>query len=79
MKEEYDFSKGKRGAVDPIPEGKARVTLILDKEVIEWFRARVCDGGNYSDHINSALRMYAKGNTGTLIMVNKKDGNITFI
>jgi len=26
MKKEYDFSKGKRGALDPLPSGKTRIT-----------------------------------------------------
>ena len=30
MKQEYDFSKGKRGAVAPVPPGKTRVTIRLD-------------------------------------------------
>lgn len=30
MKREYDFSKGKRGAVVTVPPGKTRVTIRLD-------------------------------------------------
>ena len=29
MKAEYDFSKGKRGALDPLPPGKTRITIRL--------------------------------------------------
>jgi len=49
MKREYDFSKGKRSAIDPIPAGKTRITIRLDNDVIEWFRQVVTerDGGNY--------------------------------
>ena len=36
---EYDFSQGKRGAVLP-SSGKTRVTIMLDDDVIEAFRAR---------------------------------------
>lgn len=58
MKENYDFSKGKRGAVDPLPTGKTRITIRLDDDVIEWFRSQVeaAGGGNYQTLINQALR-----------------------
>ena len=39
MRDEYDFSKAKRGAVLPSP-GKTRITIMLDTDVIEGFRAR---------------------------------------
>ena len=58
MTQEYDFSKGKRGAVDPLPAGKTRITIRLDNDVIEWFRTQVetAGGGNYQSLINQALR-----------------------
>ena len=34
MKEQYDFSTGKRGAIDPIPQGKTQITLYLDDDII---------------------------------------------
>jgi hypothetical protein len=56
MKDEYDFSKGKRGAVISAP-GKTRITIRLDDDVLEWFRGQVGDtGGNYQTTINDALR-----------------------
>lgn len=57
MKANYDFSKGKRGAVEPVTPGKTRITIRLDNEVIEWFRQAVTDngGGNYQTMINEAL------------------------
>ncbi|MEW5872836.1 MAG: BrnA antitoxin family protein [Chloroflexota bacterium] len=60
MKEEYDFSKGKRGAVNPAPIGKTRITIRLDEEVIDWFHQQVeaQGGGNYQTLINQALREY---------------------
>ena len=60
MKTEYDFSKGKRGAVDPTPAGKTRITIRLDNDVIEWFRQVVTErgGGNYQTMMNDALREY---------------------
>lgn len=60
MKDEYDFSKGKRGGVVPIPAGKTRVTIRLDDDVLEWFRAQVeaAGRGNYQTLINRALHDY---------------------
>ena len=58
MKKEYDFSKGKRGPVLPIPPGKTRITIRIDEDVIEWFRQQVeaAGGGSYQALINQALR-----------------------
>jgi uncharacterized protein (DUF4415 family) len=58
MKRQYDFSKGKRGAVVPIPKGKTRITIRLDDDLLAWFRQQVDDagGGNYQTLINDALR-----------------------
>lgn len=62
MKREYDFSRGKRGPVIPIPRGKARITIRLDKDVLDWFRSQVeaAGGGNYQTLINSALKEYVR-------------------
>jgi uncharacterized protein (DUF4415 family) len=58
MKQEYEFSKGKRGVVVPVPAGKTRVTIRLDSDVLDWFRDEVdkAGGGNYQSLINLALR-----------------------
>lgn len=58
MKQEYNFSKGKRGAVVPVPAGKTRVTIRLDQDVLDWFRDEVekAGGGNYQTLINLALK-----------------------
>jgi len=60
MKKKYDFSNGKRGAIDPIPAGKMRITIRLDTDVINWFRNQVESqgGGNYQTMINNVLREY---------------------
>jgi metal-responsive CopG/Arc/MetJ family transcriptional regulator len=62
MRAEYDFSKGRRGPVIPVPRGKTRITIRLDKDLIEWFRSQVeaAGGGNYQTLINSALREYVR-------------------
>ncbi|HEY9658410.1 MAG TPA: BrnA antitoxin family protein [Allocoleopsis sp.] len=60
MESEYDFSQGKRGAIDPTPPGKTRITIWLDDEVLEWFRdqAHRSGGGNYQTMMNEALRQH---------------------
>lgn len=62
MKDKYDFSTGKRGAVDPTPHGKTRITIRIDDDVLEWFRGEVhaVGGGNYQTLINHALREYVQ-------------------
>jgi Arc/MetJ family transcription regulator len=56
MRDEYDFSQGHRGAVLPSP-GKTRITIMLDDDVIEYFRATAeAQGTGYQTMINSALR-----------------------
>ncbi|MGH9892368.1 MAG: BrnA antitoxin family protein [bacterium] len=63
MKKTYDFSKGKRGAVVPVPKGKTRITIRLDDDVLEWFRQEVdrAGGGNYQTLMNDVLREYVRG------------------
>jgi len=58
MKSEYDFSKGKRGAVRPAQKGKTRITIRIDDDVLDWFRNQVeeAGGGNYQTLINNALQ-----------------------
>lgn len=60
MKNEYNFSKGKRGVVLPTPRGKTRITIRIDDDVLDWFRGEVeaAGGGNYQTLINQALREY---------------------
>jgi uncharacterized protein (DUF4415 family) len=65
MKTNYDFSKARRGAVLPAPGGKVRITIRLDKPIIDWFRSQVeaAGGGNYQTLLNSALREYISRRT----------------
>jgi uncharacterized protein (DUF4415 family) len=60
MKAKYDFSKGKRGAVLPSPMKKVRITIRLDRDIIDWFRSKVEEqgGGSYQTMLNDALRAY---------------------
>ena len=56
MRKEYDFSKGKRGAVIPSP-GKTRITIMLDDDVLEFYRAKAESAGSgYQTLINAELR-----------------------
>ena len=56
MRDRYDFSQGKRGAVIPSP-GKTRITIMLDDDILEYFRARAdAQGTGYQTMINAALR-----------------------
>lgn len=55
MKAEYDFSKGKRGAVLD-NTGKTRITIWLDDIIVEHFKAEsLRTGKGYQTLINEAL------------------------
>lgn len=55
MRKEYDFSKAKRGAVIS-STGKTRITIMLDDDVIEFFRAKAdAQGTGYQTMINETL------------------------
>lgn len=60
MKAKYDFSKGKRGAVLPPSGNKVRITIRLDRDIVDWFRSKVEEqgGGNYQSMLNDALRKH---------------------
>ena len=58
MRNEYDFSKGKRGAVIS-SKGKTRITIYLDDEILTSFRERAETAGiGYQTLINEALKTY---------------------
>lgn len=60
MRDEYDFSKGKRGAIIP-SKGKTRITIYLDDEVLNNFRDRAeSEGIGYQTLINQTLKTYLK-------------------
>ena len=57
MRKEYDFKKGKRGAVIP-SNGKTRITIYLDDDIIAAYREKAeASGRGYQTLINEALRM----------------------
>lgn len=65
MRDEYDFSEGKRARDVPhlrrlqeeVAVTKTRITIMLDNDVLEAFRARADGAGRgYQTLINEALR-----------------------
>jgi hypothetical protein len=62
MRDQYDFSGSKRGAV--VKTAKQRITIRLDPDIIDWFRERVRGGGNYQTLINEALREHIERQSG---------------
>jgi hypothetical protein len=68
MKKEYDFRKGKRGAIGTAAGGRTRITIPIDTRILDWFRRRVhaAGGGNYARLINTALRDHIAGDRETL-------------
>jgi len=63
MKREYDFSKGKRGAILPA-KGKTRITIFIDDAVLAEFRVRAEKAGTgYQTMMNEALRSFLSDRT----------------
>ena len=60
MKKQYDFGRGKRGAILEAPPGKTRITIRIDDDVLQWFRERAhaAGGGSYQAMLNAALRKF---------------------
>ncbi len=57
-KAEFNFSKGKRGAVLP-QKGKTRITIYLDNDIFEEFRNRADKSGTgYQTLINQVLKAH---------------------
>lgn len=46
----------------PAPDTKTRITIRIDRDIIDWFRAQVESrgGGNYQTLINDALRAHTE-------------------
>ena len=58
MKDEYDMSAARRGALIPAT-GKTRLTLYLDDTVVEAFRVRAeAQGIGYQTLINETLKQF---------------------
>ena len=64
MRKEYDFSGAKRGALAE-NKGKSRITIYLDKAILNEFRARAEKSGTgYQTLLNEALRAFLSGRHG---------------
>ncbi len=62
MRAEYDFSKGKRGALIPA-KAKTRITIYIDDAVLNEFRSRAERiGTGYQTMMNEALRVFLEKN-----------------
>jgi uncharacterized protein (DUF4415 family) len=67
MKKNYDFSQGKRGRIspsEPEPQGKTRITIRLDDDVVDYFLKEADASGGakgYQTLINDALRQHVEG------------------
>ena len=74
MKLNYDFSKARRGAVIPPSGNKVRITIRLDKDIVEWFKSRVEEsgGGNYQTLLNNALHEYITNRDETIEKVLRR-------
>lgn len=74
MKDEYDFSQGKQGAVVPLSPNKTRITIRLDADVVNWFREQVhtAGGGSYQALINDVLRQHINAQDGALEQTLRK-------
>ena len=58
MRAEYDFSKGKRGAVIP-QRGKTRISIFIDNSVLDEFRMRAEKARTgYQTMMNEALKAF---------------------
>jgi uncharacterized protein (DUF4415 family) len=65
MRQEYDFSNGKRGAIIP-SQGKTRITMYLDNEILDRFREQAEAAGiGYQTLINQVLKEYIEGDSET--------------
>jgi len=57
MKDEYDFSKGKRGPIIS-NKGKTRITMYIDNDVLDTYRHKSDEvGRGYQTLINETLRL----------------------
>ena len=62
MRAEYNFSKGKRGALVS-SKGKTRITIYIDDSVLNEFRARAERvGAGYQTMMNEALKAFLEKN-----------------
>lgn len=74
MKDEYDFTNAKRGAVAS-GKGKTRITIMLDDAVIEAARAVAeNEGFGYQTVINNTLRQGLLSDKGPVTKADQHNG-----
>ena len=67
MKANYDFSNGKRGRIAPVqpePQGKTRITIRIDDDLLDYFLKEADKFGGavgYQTLLNDALRQFMEG------------------
>jgi hypothetical protein len=68
MKRQYDFGRGRRGAILGATSGKTRITIRIDDDILQWFRTRAhkAGGGSYQTAMNDALRRVMESSEGHL-------------
>jgi len=72
MRNEYDMSNAKRGAVIPT-RGKTRVTIYLDNDILEHYRSEAeKTGKGYQTLINESLRSSMKNNNVNSVTVLRR-------
>jgi uncharacterized protein (DUF4415 family) len=61
--EPQDWSRAVRRSAEA---GKTSITIRIDNDVLEWFRAQVesAGGGNYQSNMNAALRSHMMSESG---------------
>ena len=63
MRQEYDFSHGKRGTIVS-SQGKTRITMYLDNEILDRFREQAeAAGMGYQTLINQVLKEHIQGDS----------------
>jgi len=74
MKANYNFSGARRGSVVPPSGRKVRITIRLDRDLVEWFKskAELEGGGNYQTMLNDALRASTEYQNGELERLLRK-------
>ena len=76
IRDEYDFSRAKRGPVVPLPPHQTEARLRLDNDILNWLREQVnkADGGSYQDLLNSILRAHIQGKEGSPFVQANREG-----
>jgi len=68
IKDEYDMSQAKRGAIVPPNPNQTPINIRIDTDILDWLREKVnkAGGGNYQTIINKALREYIQSDKESL-------------